>query len=219
MLLAIETATRAGSIALWSEAGLVHFEELGPDPNSTLAATVERALAGRWSALRGYAVSIGPGSFTGLRIGLAFVKGLAAARPLGVIPIPTLEILAAEIFAQGGQRSALAALDAKKEELYAALYSPGLTIDPVLPRGLYAATEVIARLADRSIDAGGDGATILPPPGSWRIVQARPTASRLAELAYPRMTRGEGVASRSVELLYDQPAAAEKNLASAVGRV
>jgi tRNA threonylcarbamoyladenosine biosynthesis protein TsaB len=98
MLLALDTATRLISIALhdgqalvaestW-QAGAYHTVELAPQVALMLRrAEVEPA------QLRGVAVAIGPGSYTGLRIGLGFAKGLALAHALPLAGVPTLDSL------------------------------------------------------------------------------------------------------------------------------
>lgn len=213
MLLAVETATRQGSVALYGAGGLQFEAELGPDPNRTLAETVAAAVAGRWGEIQAYGISVGPGSFTGLRIGLAFVKGLAIAQDKRLVPVSTLEVLAAELIAaHPGAAYYLPLLDAKKQEVYAALYRADRSIGPVLPRGLYAAAEVVARAADKALVYGGDGASVVTPPAGWSLVPGAPRAARLAELAWARLQAGEGQPGATVDLLYDQPAAAERNL-------
>lgn len=66
------------------------------------------------------AISIGPGSFTGLRIGLSFAKGLAYAGGLRIVGVPTLDALA--LAAPPWEGRLCVALDARKQEVYAALY-------------------------------------------------------------------------------------------------
>lgn len=98
MLLAIDTATRRVGLALYDGAQVLHEVTLASPSRHTvdLAPAVERALAGTagLGALSGIAVALGPGSFTGLRIGMAFAKGLAEARALPLVGIPTHDILA-----------------------------------------------------------------------------------------------------------------------------
>ncbi len=70
----------------------------------------------------GYAaVSIGPGFFTALRVGLSFVKALAFARNIKVIPVNTLDALAMEVSPQMAKR-VISAIDAQKNEVYYAVY-------------------------------------------------------------------------------------------------
>ncbi len=98
MLLALDTATRLISIALhdghslvaeatW-QAGAYHTVELAPQ-----AALLLRRAGLQPGQLSGLAVAIGPGSYTGLRIGLGFAKGLALANQLPLVGVPTLEVL------------------------------------------------------------------------------------------------------------------------------
>lgn len=100
MLLAIDTSTRSAGVALFdgnqvlSEITWIsqdfHTVDLAP-----VVADILRRSGVKVEQLGGIAVAKGPGSFTGLRIGLAFVKGLALARHIPIIGIPTLDIVAA----------------------------------------------------------------------------------------------------------------------------
>lgn len=75
----------------------------------------------KWSDIGALAVSIGPGSFTGLRIGLATAKGLALAVNKPLLGVSTLDALALNCT---GRRLVCAAVDARKKEVYACLYRP-----------------------------------------------------------------------------------------------
>ncbi|MBN2147111.1 MAG: tRNA (adenosine(37)-N6)-threonylcarbamoyltransferase complex dimerization subunit type 1 TsaB [Anaerolineales bacterium] len=100
MLLAIDTSTRTVGLALYDGVQVrcelvwksqdFHTVELAPAISETL-----RRAAAEINLLQVIAVAIGPGSFTGLRIGLAMAKGLALARHLPLIGIPTLDAVAA----------------------------------------------------------------------------------------------------------------------------
>ncbi|RMF46170.1 MAG: tRNA (adenosine(37)-N6)-threonylcarbamoyltransferase complex dimerization subunit type 1 TsaB [Anaerolineae bacterium] len=100
MLLALDTSTRYSGIALYEE-GRVLLEYTWQSAHfhtRHLAPAVERAFAVTDTTpadLEGIAVATGPGSFTGLRIGLAFAKGLALTRHVPIVGIPTLDFLAA----------------------------------------------------------------------------------------------------------------------------
>ncbi len=104
MLLAIDTATRAASIALYNETGVIGESTWRARENHTTSLMPELTrlmhLSGvpveRVSAV---AVATGPGSFTGLRIGLSLAKGLALARGVPLVGIPTLDSTA-QAFAQ-----------------------------------------------------------------------------------------------------------------------
>ena len=100
MLLAIDTSTKNIGIALYS-GGNVLSEMFWSSPNYhtvELAPAVASMLSkARMSCkdLKAAGVAIGPGSFTGLRIGLAFLKGLALSHHIPIMGVPTLDILAA----------------------------------------------------------------------------------------------------------------------------
>lgn len=98
MLLAIETAYDICGVALVNSSGVEALEEqVAPRRhNELLAVSVEKLLADsgrRLTDLDGIALSVGPGSFTGLRIGMSYAKGLALGTGLPVIPVPTLPSL------------------------------------------------------------------------------------------------------------------------------
>ena len=100
MLLAVDTSTQSIGVALYDGVQILsemvwvsdqyHTVELAP----TVESLMDRSGVSS-SELRVVAVALGPGSFTGLRIGLAFAKGMALAKHLDIIGIPTLDILAA----------------------------------------------------------------------------------------------------------------------------
>ncbi len=98
-ILAIETATEICSVAYCEEGRPVAVkEESAPRKHSEVLPLffeeVKDAAGFSLEALDGIAVSIGPGSFTGLRIGLSYAKGLAFSRGLPLVPVPTLLALA-----------------------------------------------------------------------------------------------------------------------------
>lgn len=74
------------------------------------------------AALGAVAVSSGPGSFTALRIGMSVAKGIAFARALPLIPVPTLPALAAAVHQECGAAAVLAVIESRRGEYYHALY-------------------------------------------------------------------------------------------------
>ncbi|MFB0515224.1 MAG: tRNA (adenosine(37)-N6)-threonylcarbamoyltransferase complex dimerization subunit type 1 TsaB [Candidatus Neomarinimicrobiota bacterium] len=97
-LLAIETAYDLCGVALLSEAGVEVVEEQHAPRrhNEVLAPAVERLLAAagcRLADVDSIALSVGPGSYTGLRVGMSYAKGLAFGTGLPIIPVPTLPSL------------------------------------------------------------------------------------------------------------------------------
>jgi tRNA threonylcarbamoyladenosine biosynthesis protein TsaB len=126
LILAIETATMCGSVALLS--GNRCLAENSVDTKTTHSrrliqqvGQVMRETGSEWEQIDGIAVSLGPGSFTGLRIGLSTAKGLAMAANRPLLGVPTLDGLARQILAPPGSR-VCALLDARKSEVYAGFY-------------------------------------------------------------------------------------------------
>ncbi|MCK4648284.1 tRNA (adenosine(37)-N6)-threonylcarbamoyltransferase complex dimerization subunit type 1 TsaB [bacterium] len=127
-ILGIETSTMTGSVALMDEERLIaeYTLNLKGTHTSRLMPTIDRVLKDASFAIKdldGIAVSLGPGSFTGLRIGIATAKGLAQGLNIPVVGIPTLDGLAFQLF--NGKDLVCPILDARKGEVYYALYKNG----------------------------------------------------------------------------------------------
>jgi tRNA threonylcarbamoyladenosine biosynthesis protein TsaB len=124
-ILGIDTATEACSVALWYDGLLARrFVRAGRSHSELLRPMVAEVLgeAGlRAAEIDGYVGGVGPGSFAGLRIGVAFVQGLAAAHERQVLGISSLELLALQGFAQSYD-NVFAAIDARMSEVYVAQY-------------------------------------------------------------------------------------------------
>ncbi len=125
MILAIDTATRWTGLALHD--GLNIIAEHGWRSMNTqsveLAPDIERILARAGlhaDALKGIAVALGPGSYTGLRIGLGLAKGMALAHQTPILGVPTLDIVAAALPQMPGQLIALA--EAGRRRITAGVY-------------------------------------------------------------------------------------------------
>lgn len=104
-------------------------------------------------------VTVGPGSFTGLRVGLAFALGLGAALDRPVVGVSALDALAAD----GGPGLVLAAIDARRGQVYARLFRDGRPLDEARALSLDEARAAIAleRLADEPVRLIGSGAALL----------------------------------------------------------
>jgi tRNA threonylcarbamoyladenosine biosynthesis protein TsaB len=125
LILAIENAGLCGSVALVSGSRCIAEQSLLSTltHSQRLLGTVERVLeesATTWAQIDAIAVSLGPGSFTGLRIGLGTVKGFALATSLPLIGVPTLDGLAAQCAFT--TMPVCPIIDARKNEVYTALY-------------------------------------------------------------------------------------------------
>ena len=160
IILALDTTTRAGSVALMSADTLLGWSSGDPDRThgERLPGDLLRLLATHGTSLHDvdlFAVCAGPGSFTGLRVGLATVQGLALATGRRVVPIPTLEALAhagLEHQPSGGQRPALIVpwMDAHRREVFAAVYQiDGGVLTEYRPAAVGAADVFAPRMGTR----------------------------------------------------------------------
>lgn len=131
LLLSLETSTRCSSVALTrgTFSGGAVLAELSLNSNTShsrrLIAAVDRLFQETqtdWQQIAGIGIGLGPGSFTGLRIGMATAKGFAQAAQKKLLGVSTLDTLAAMCVPQ---ERICAVLDARKKEVYAAFYRWG----------------------------------------------------------------------------------------------
>ena len=204
MLLAIDTSTRQASIALYDPGrGLLaeqswfsanrHTEELMPAVSALLR------LANKTSRdLSAVGVAIGPGSFTGLRVGLAAAKGLALARGLTLLGVPTLDLTAYPH--QEQPVPVIAVAQAGRGRIYWALYAHGPAgWGPQQSYELATVAEVANTVVGATVFAGeltdADRETLTRFAGRQRIVFLSSAlgirrAGVLAELALKRLEMG-----------------------------
>lgn len=208
-LVAIETATETVGVAVRTVAGVQaeltlagrrrHVETLTPALEHLLE---QLDLVPRDLGVIG--VDIGPGLFTGLRVGVAAAKGLAQALGIGLVGATSLDILTAGAAEAGLRGLILSCVDARRGEVFAAVHevdvvgvAPGVRLAP----GLFAPAELVAALdefAGETVHAVGDGALryadvlravpgtdpdapglAFPPPGTLlNMVQARLDAGK-----------------------------------------
>lgn len=125
-ILALETATEACSIALATDNGVLELHEVAPRQHTDLLFTmVDRVLAEAGiarQALDLIAFGRGPGAFTGVRVASSVAQGIALACDLPLAPVSTLAALAAGGARLHGAREVLAAIDARRDEIYFAAY-------------------------------------------------------------------------------------------------
>lgn len=163
LVLGIETATRTGGVAVVSDTGVLAEYTLNIEVTHSerLMATVDRVLSDTGITVRsidGIAVSVGPGSFTGLRIGISTVKGLAFTTGLPVSAVPTLRALAWNLPRAGQPICPL--LDARKNEVYAAIfrYQDG-ALQQVMAESVVPLSELALHIAEPTIFTG-EGAVL-----------------------------------------------------------
>ena len=165
VILAIETATICGSIGLFTNNKCLaeYSLQTGETHSRRLLAGVDWVMQETgldWSDIDAVAVSLGPGSFTGLRIGLATEKGLALAGDAKLIGVGTLDGLAAQLF-NVSEILICPVLDARKKEIYCGFYKCDTQGIPRL-QGEYLVVspdELCARIGEPVVLLG-DGATV-----------------------------------------------------------
>lgn len=151
-----------------------------------MAATAEAGVA--LAEIDAFAASIGPGSFTGIRVGVAAARGFALASGRPAVAVSSLEALAEEVRELAPARPVVAVLDARKDEVYA----QGFAADgsPVAPPFVAAATLAAALAADLGAMVIGSGAPLLAAVDpSLTILAATPfpAIDTIARLALPRL--------------------------------
>lgn len=221
MILAVETATRTMSVALLRGESLVaeittcddrvHSERLLPAIDELLG-DASTSL----DAVTAFAVSAGPGSFTGLRIGIATVKGLAFGGEQRVAPVSTLAALAEPALGEAGAVAAL--LDARRGEVYAAVFGEGGAGPPgsagdrvyrpdelcaVLPEGCRLVVGEGAEAVAEAVARQRDDTRWLEPP------LGEPRAHWVGRLGARVLERGDGVAADALRPRYVRRAEAE----------
>lgn len=193
-VLAIDTSQPRGSVSIRAggrgesvalESASSHLTELA----GAVSALLSRSGIG-FGAIDRVAIVSGPGSFTGLRVGMAYMKGLYAARPFEVVAMTSLELLARQAAAAGEAVSPM--IDARKNEVYAALYdappaagdAPGDGEAPP-PLGLVQRIAPCVVAPRRHIESIGRRATVFVGSGALKyradIESAFGEAARFAE--------------------------------------
>jgi tRNA threonylcarbamoyladenosine biosynthesis protein TsaB len=219
-LLGVESATLSGGVALLDGDRLLGEITLNIalTHSERLMSAVDRLLADCGLApadLDGLAVSVGPGSFTGLRVGIATVKALAMALDLPIAAVPTLDALASRLpFADA---PVCPILDARKGEVYLSLYR---WRDGGMAREwdyLALPPELAAARLDAPVILLGDGIEACRPwldrlGADARVApaaQRMPSAASVAVLGRAALSAGEGVGADSLAPLYLRPSEAE----------
>lgn len=225
-ILALETATLAGGVALMDEARLIAEYRLHVEMRHSerLLSAIDRLLSDSGTSvsdLNAIAVSIGPGSFTGLRVGLSTAKGLAMGSGKPLITVPTLEAMAACFPYTGALVAPM--LDARRQEVYWALFDMQtgqpvriISEEAASPEGVL---ESVGRF-DRPVLFVGEGAEkyreLLSAGRSGRALFAPrslqfPSAAAVAELGLAQLKKGETHLPEEVVPFYLRASTAELN--------
>jgi len=195
IILALDTTTKDGSIAVLhdvtirvervGDASLTHGQRL---PAELAAALTEASV--RIEDIDLLAVAAGPGSFTGLRVGIATIQGIAMGQRKRVVPVSALEALARA--AVNADRPIGAWMDAQRKEVFAALYAADGRDELIQP--VSASPDAVLKAWSESVDLSrvvfvGDGAsrheeTLRREIGSGvSIIGPRPLAGLIGQIA------------------------------------
>lgn len=203
-ILHIDTSTRVCSVAL-SQDGEVLFsrEDLeGPSHAVSCGVFVEEALSFAEShaiPLDAVAVSKGPGSYTGLRIGVSMAKGVCYGRRVPLIDLPTLKVLCVPVllYHDEVEDDALFVpmIDARRMEVYAAVYDRALHEVRAVQADIVEGNTYLEYLEQGPVYFFGDGAAkcaaVIEHPNARFIPDIHPSARHMAPLAELAMARQE----------------------------
>jgi tRNA threonylcarbamoyladenosine biosynthesis protein TsaB len=229
-VLGIDTATAVATAGVVSGgAVLADVAEVSGTPASEcLVELATRALDAARLPIDGIdaiAVSVGPGSFTGLRVGLSFAKGIAFSNRSRLVGIPTLEALA--WLAPSGHATIAAALDARRGEVYLAIFRRHAAgVERVSADLAVAPEEAVARIAaatsaEETCALVGNAAERYPMPFErlrgravhlFPFREIHPRGSVVAALGERRLGVGEAADIEAIVPSYLRACAAERNL-------
>ncbi|MBA2426191.1 MAG: tRNA (adenosine(37)-N6)-threonylcarbamoyltransferase complex dimerization subunit type 1 TsaB [Actinobacteria bacterium] len=216
LILGIETSTPQASVAIGSEQGVVASALVarGASFNEFLLPAIGFCLKEArltYDNLGGVAVSLGPGLFSGMRVGVATAKALAQALALPVVGMASLDLLAYDV--RHSAKTICAVLDARRNEVFYAFYlaSPG-GIQRMTEYALAAPDHVGAAMAARKGETlmVGNGALLHsqtfrsmdPGVEIGTMSTAFPNAHALVELVLPRLILGKSDSLTELRPLY-----------------
>ena len=203
-ILNIETSTDVCSVAI-SDSGQVifkHEDHTGPNQAVKLGVFVDEALDfldSHGLPLEAVAVSCGPGSYTGLRIGVSMAKGICYGRGVKLIAVPTLELMAVPVLLgeHPEQEDALIVpmLDARRMEVYAEVLDRALKVVRPIQADIVDADTYKEYLDEHHVYFFGNGAAkcmeTINHPHAHLVEGIEPLAKNMAPLAERRFVEGE----------------------------
>ncbi len=168
-LLALDAATEACSVALKVDSTVTEYFEVCPQQHSQkLLPAVDQLLAQSnvsLNQLDGIVYSQGPGSFTGVRIGVAITQGLAFGADLPVFGVSTLALMAQQAIEEHGAKQVICAIDARMSEIYFAIY------DNVDGRAVLQGKEVVCKPDSVALDGYQISETPFSVGTGWQTYQ------------------------------------------------
>jgi tRNA threonylcarbamoyladenosine biosynthesis protein TsaB len=211
IILAVDTSTLLSGVAVWRDGrALAVRQRLVTTHSESLLLMIDEALAEaglRAADLDAIACGAGPGSFTGLRIGLATAKGLCFALAKPLVMVSSLAALAAR--APDGR--VCATIDAFKGEVYGALFDVAGGAPTLVGEELVLRPETLLTRLDDVACVVGSGASKYSFLGTGRLLDEEPgpRAADVARLAAARLQRGESDDLSTATPAYIRPSEAE----------
>lgn len=224
-ILAIDTSCRAASVAIVDRGEIeplaVRSRTMEKGHAEALPAMVEGALAevrGGLDALERIAVTIGPGSFTGIRVGMAFARGMGLALGVPVVGVPTLAAFAAPLLSAPRPGVIAAAIDARHGSVYFQLFDGNGR--PLGPPRCDSLRECVRGIGAGPALLAGDAAALLAAEahraGLPYDIEAATDAPDIVAVA--RMGLALDPAANPARPLYLKPPDAKPNLAEPIAR-
>jgi len=213
LLLATDTSGKFGSIALaqCGPADVCDVLEVVPLEGGTFSAQLVPQIASLLSKhgfkkqdLDAFAVASGPGSFTGLRVGLAAIKALAEILGKPIVAVSLLEAIATSA---SGTRKVLAALDAGRGEVYVGEYESG---SAMLSERLLTRQEMLAAADHQQIITPDLGLAEFARAASAEVLEIeRPKSDAIARLAWRKLEKKETISPEALDANYIRRSDAE----------
>ncbi|HEY6350464.1 MAG TPA: tRNA (adenosine(37)-N6)-threonylcarbamoyltransferase complex dimerization subunit type 1 TsaB [Candidatus Angelobacter sp.] len=218
LFLSIDTSGKSGGITL-AEGGANSFRiiESAPIAGGTFSAQLVPTLASLlgkhgFSArdLKGLVAISGPGSFTGLRVGLSAIKGLAEALQRPIATVSGLEALA---ICSGQQGKVIAVLDAGREEIFFGLYDVTAGHASALAEQLLSGPELASAIQDANVDqvvtSDPTVAELVRSAGLSVLQAERPGSEAAAQIGLQKLLAGETVSVEALDANYIRRSDAE----------
>ena len=224
IVLGVETATRVGSVAIVNDEGIIGECTLNVSLNHSerLLPLIDQLLKNTdmpYCSIDGLAVSLGPGSFTGLRIGISTIKGLSLASKKPIVGISTLDGLAHHYPCE--ETLVCPMVDARKKEVFTALYrwSKSFKLQKLTDELAIAPQKLLQKIDDRVMFLGdgslvyeslikeGLGSKALFAPSHLR----HPRAATIACLGLEELKKGNTMTINNVNPCYIRPSDAERS--------
>jgi tRNA threonylcarbamoyladenosine biosynthesis protein TsaB len=228
MILAIETAVEHVGVALGDSRGIAASVSLASDRRhaESLTPMIEFACSHAGITLHdvsAIAVDIGPGLFTGMRVGIATAEMLAWSLDVPVVPVCSLDIVASALW--HADDTVVAALDARRGEIYWAMYRPDVVntkMIPITSPVVSSPEDMIVEINDRGEPVWCVGSGFVRYRNDAELIThaqfapqsfAGPSADVLLEIAVGKIARDEHVEAHDIEPMYLRAPDAEINWA------